>query len=96
MRVGTAGWPGRLLPGPQLWTFAVRKHPANIMVLADGQLALLDFGSVGHLDTQLQGALQSLLLAIGRRDPAALRDALLEITDGWGCSQPVAQARELR
>jgi ubiquinone biosynthesis protein len=50
-------------------------------VLADGQLALLDFGSVGHLDTQLQGALQSLLLAIDRRDPAALRDALLEITD---------------
>jgi ubiquinone biosynthesis protein len=44
-------------------------------------LALLDFGSVGHLDTQLQGALQSLLLAIDRRDPAALRDALLEIAD---------------
>lgn len=56
-------------------------HPGNILVLADGQLALLDFGSVGHLDTQLQGALQSLLLAIDQRDPAALRDALLEITD---------------
>jgi len=61
--------------------FHADPHPGNILVLADGQLALLDFGSVGHLDTQLQGALQSLLLAIDRRDPAALRDALLEITD---------------
>jgi ubiquinone biosynthesis protein len=61
--------------------FHADPHPGNILVLADGQLALLDFGSVGHLDTQLQGALQSLLLAIDRRDPAALRDAMLEITD---------------
>jgi ubiquinone biosynthesis protein len=61
--------------------FHADPHPGNILILADGQLALLDFGSVGHLDTQLQGALQSLLLAIDRRDPAALRDALLEITD---------------
>jgi ubiquinone biosynthesis protein len=61
--------------------FHADPHPGNILVLADGQLALLDFGSVGHLDTQLQGALQSLLLALDRRDPAALRDALLEITD---------------
>jgi ubiquinone biosynthesis protein len=61
--------------------FHADPHPGNILVLADGQLALLDFGSVGHLDTQLQGALQSLLLAIDQRDPAALRDALLEVTD---------------
>ncbi len=61
--------------------FHADPHPGNILVLAGGQLALLDFGAVGHLDTQLQGALQSLLLAIDQRDPAALRDALLEITD---------------
>ena len=61
--------------------FHADPHPGNILVLADGQLALLDFGSVGHLDTQLQGALRSLLLAIDQRDPAALRDALLEVTD---------------
>jgi ubiquinone biosynthesis protein len=61
--------------------FHADPHPGNILILADGQLALLDFGSVGHLDTQLQGAMASLLLAIDQRDPAALRDALLEITD---------------
>ena len=62
--------------------FHADPHPGNILLVADGQLALLDFGSVGHLDTQLQNSLQSLLLAIDRRDPAALRDALLEITEG--------------
>ena len=61
--------------------FHADPHPGNILLLADGRLALLDFGSVGHLDTELQGALRSLLLAIGQRDPAALRDAVLEITD---------------
>jgi len=54
-------------------------HPGNVMVLADGRLALLDFGSVGRLDAQQRAALQNLLLAIGRGDPAALRDALLEL-----------------
>jgi ubiquinone biosynthesis protein len=54
-------------------------HPGNVMVLADGRLALLDFGSVGRLDAQQRAALQNLLLAVGRGDPAALRDALLEL-----------------
>ena len=54
-------------------------HPGNVMLLADGRLALLDFGSVGRLDAQERAALQNLLLAVGRGDPAALRDALLEL-----------------
>jgi ubiquinone biosynthesis protein len=59
--------------------FHADPHPGNIMVLTDGRLALLDFGSVGRLNTQQRGALQNLLIAIGRGDPAALRDALLEL-----------------
>jgi ubiquinone biosynthesis protein len=54
-------------------------HPGNVLLLTDGRLALLDFGSVGRLDAQQRAALQNLLLAIGRGDPAALRDALLEL-----------------
>jgi ubiquinone biosynthesis protein len=61
--------------------FHADPHPGNILVLADGRLALLDFGSVGHLDTELQSALFGLVMAIDRRDPAALRDAFVEITD---------------
>jgi ubiquinone biosynthesis protein len=59
--------------------FHADPHPGNIMLLTDGRLALLDFGSVGRLDAQQRSALQNLLLAIGRGDPAMLRDALLEL-----------------
>src|SRR5215469_8289162 len=61
--------------------FHADPHPGNIMLLADDRLALLDFGSVGHLDTQQRIALQNLLLAVGRGDSAALRDALLDLVD---------------
>jgi ubiquinone biosynthesis protein len=59
--------------------FHADPHPGNILLLTDGRLAMLDFGSVGRLDTQQRFALQALLLALGRGDPAALRDALLEL-----------------
>ena len=59
--------------------FHADPHPGNILLLTDGRLALLDFGSVGRLDAQQRSALQDLLLALGRGDPAALRDALLDL-----------------
>jgi ubiquinone biosynthesis protein len=59
--------------------FHADPHPGNIMLLTDGRLALLDFGSVGRLHAQQRSALQNLLLAIGRGDPAMLRDTLLEL-----------------
>ncbi|WP_019819318.1 ABC1 kinase family protein [Saccharomonospora saliphila] len=54
-------------------------HPGNVLLLADDRLALLDFGSVARLDTGLRAGLQHLLLAVNAGDPAALRDALLEV-----------------
>jgi ubiquinone biosynthesis protein len=59
--------------------FHADPHPGNVLLLTDGRLALIDFGSVGRLDAQQRAALQNLLLALGRADPAALRDALLEL-----------------
>lgn len=59
--------------------FHADPHPGNIMLLADGRLGLLDFGSVGRIDAQLRSALRRLLLAIDRGDPAGLCDALLEL-----------------
>jgi ubiquinone biosynthesis protein len=59
--------------------FHADPHPGNVLLLTDDRLALLDFGSVGRLDTQQRAALQNLLLALGRSDPAALSDALLEL-----------------
>ncbi|MDP9867009.1 MULTISPECIES: ABC1 kinase family protein [Streptosporangium] len=59
--------------------FHADPHPGNIMLLADGRLALLDFGSVGRLDGSLRGALQRLLGAMDRGDPLGVSDALLEV-----------------
>jgi ubiquinone biosynthesis protein len=59
--------------------FHADPHPGNVLVLADGRLGLLDFGSVGRLDTSVRSALQRLLLAMDRGDPLAASDALLEV-----------------
>jgi ubiquinone biosynthesis protein len=59
--------------------FHADPHPGNIMLLRDGRLGMLDFGSVGRLDAQLRSALGKMLLAIDHSDPAGLRDALLEL-----------------
>jgi ubiquinone biosynthesis protein len=61
--------------------FHADPHPGNILLLPDGSPALLDFGSVGRLDGGLRAAMIGLFLAVDRGDPAALRDALLEVTD---------------
>jgi ubiquinone biosynthesis protein len=60
--------------------FHADPHPGNILLLDDGRLGLIDFGAVGRLDSGLRAALQRLLLALDRRDPTALTDALLEVT----------------
>jgi ubiquinone biosynthesis protein len=59
--------------------FHADPHPGNVLVLADGRLGLLDFGSVGRLDTSVRAALQRLLLAMDRGDPLGASDALLEV-----------------
>ncbi|WP_406383466.1 ABC1 kinase family protein [Streptomyces sp. NBC_01618] len=61
--------------------FHADPHPGNIMLMQDGGLGLLDFGSVGRISRVLREALSKLLLAIDRGDPVALSDALLELVD---------------
>jgi ubiquinone biosynthesis protein len=59
--------------------FHADPHPGNVLVLADGRLGLLDFGAVGHLDTLQQAAVRDLLVAVGRADAGAVRDAVVEV-----------------
>lgn len=59
--------------------FHADPHPGNILLLTDGRLGLLDFGSVGRLDGSLRAALQRLLLAMDRGDALGVSDALLEV-----------------
>ncbi len=62
-------------------TFHADPHPGNIMVLDSGRLSLLDFGSVGRIDSLLRGALVRLLLAFNLSDPLMATDALLDLAE---------------
>jgi ubiquinone biosynthesis protein len=61
--------------------FHADPHPGNVMVLRDGRVALIDWGSVGRLDPLQQAALRNLLIAVHRRDASGLRNALLDIAE---------------
>lgn len=56
-------------------------HPGNIMLRTDGEIVLLDFGSVGRLDSQLRAQIGDVLLAFYRGDAAAFSDALLAFVE---------------
>jgi ubiquinone biosynthesis protein len=59
--------------------FHADPHPGNVMVLADGRLALIDFGASSRLDALQQGALRELMLGVARADPEQLRLAVLQM-----------------
>ncbi|MFB9181960.1 ABC1 kinase family protein [Dactylosporangium sucinum] len=54
-------------------------HPGNILLLRDGRIGLLDFGSVGVLDAETRQLLATLLYAVGIDDNVAATDALLMV-----------------
>ena len=75
--------------------FHADPHPGNVMVLRDGRVALIDWGSVGRLDSLQQSALRSLLIAVHRRDATGLRIALLDIAErGSGGDEPDEERME--
>jgi len=61
--------------------FHVDLHPGNVLVAADGTLAMLDLGSVGRLGSQARASLTALLAALGLGDSLAAADALLMVVD---------------
>ena len=56
-------------------------HPGNIIITDAGELALLDFGSIGRIDSETRTRLGQVLSAFSRRDAQAFTDALLEFVD---------------
>ena len=61
--------------------FHADPHPGNVLMRSDGTLALIDFGSVGRLDSLQQSALVRIVLAVSNKDPRQLREALLDVAD---------------
>ena len=59
--------------------FHADPHPGNVMLLADGRLALIDFGAVGRLDPVQQAALRDLMAGVSRRDADAVVQAVLQV-----------------
>lgn len=60
--------------------FHADPHPGNLLLLEDGTLGLIDYGSVGRLDRELRSSLQAILLAVDRQDGPALADALIGVS----------------
>ena len=61
--------------------FHADPHPGNIFYLPDNQVALIDFGMVGHLSAKRRDQVVDLLQGLVERDPEQVIDILLEWTD---------------
>jgi len=75
--------------------FHADPHPGNVFVLADGTLGLIDFGSVGRLDSIQQDAVVEILLAFVRRDVGLLRNAIERVADVAPAASPEPVERAL-
>jgi ubiquinone biosynthesis protein len=60
--------------------FHADPHPGNILVLADGTLAMIDLGAVGRLDSVEREAVTHMMIGMATRDVATLREALLSVS----------------
>ena len=59
--------------------FHADPHPGNFFVQPDGSIAMVDFGMVGHLDTNMQESLLRMGMAMGRQDAQRLSDEFFAI-----------------
>ncbi len=73
--------------------FHADPHAGNMLVLPDGRLALLDFGSVGWLSPRSKASLVNLFLALISEDYEGLVDEYLELSPRDGHSHS-SQTRE--
>lgn len=62
--------------------FHADPHPGNLLVDADGTVALIDFGAVGRLDPYLLDGLRRMLVAAGAGDPDGLTTAVSDVVGG--------------
>jgi ubiquinone biosynthesis protein len=54
-------------------------HPGNVLISAEGEIGLIDFGATGRLDAQEESSIREMLFAVSRQDAGLLRQAVLEV-----------------
>ncbi|GAA3404404.1 AarF/ABC1/UbiB kinase family protein [Paenibacillus hodogayensis] len=59
--------------------FHADPHPGNIMVLADGTVAFLDFGMVGRLTPDMKDHFAALIIALMRQSTTGIINAVLRM-----------------
>ncbi len=75
--------------------FHADPHPGNVFVFDDGSLGLIDFGSVGRLDSIQQSAVVDILVAFVRRDVGLLRNGIERVADVAHAASPEPVERAL-
>lgn len=70
-------------------------HPGNIVVAGSGEIVLLDFGSIGRLDSELRRQIGEVLLAFYRGDSRSFGDALLGLVEMPDDLDEVALRRQI-
>jgi len=63
----------------EIGTFHSDPHPGNILVLAEGELGLVDFGTLGRLTEKRRDELKLLFLTAAKRDSKDLARLLVEL-----------------
>jgi ubiquinone biosynthesis protein len=59
--------------------FHADPHPGNFFVQPDASLAVVDFGMVGHLTSQMRESLLRMVMAMANSDAESLVDELLDL-----------------
>lgn len=68
--------------------FHADPHPGNVMLMPDGNLGLIDFGSADRLDAFERAAVTDILTGLALNDPTMLRTAALGMGMGDGDVDP--------
>ena len=61
--------------------FHADPHPGNLMLTADGEVALIDFGSVGYLTDEERGGMLSFLMGYSNRDTKEMAYGLTRVCE---------------
>ena len=75
--------------------FHADPHSGNMLVLPDGRLALLDFGSVGWLSPKSRNSLVNLFLSLVSQDYDALVEEYLDLSPREGTSHSTQSRDQL-